>query len=258
MTEVRDILRKAQTIPIRCDVRRFFIQPPEEFASLSEEDAQGSAVFVYLLNIFTKAVVSQLVTEAGVKLEYAEPVGVVVAQIFSAEQHSFRGHAFSDIFWAKYRATCPALWGFSGNENTEAGRIALGWRRTDDGGPFIDEIEHRQRMFGLGSGFAAVTLRNFGKTTRKNPFPNHIFWRAVATMVSITPDDLQDTHFYVLFGMLRFSAERVIGFWGQAGMALLRAAIVNIPKEATRKQGGAISQLKVLRGLYATEKSIVI
>ncbi|QKX55946.1 uncharacterized protein TRUGW13939_03045 [Talaromyces rugulosus] len=257
VNEIREILRKAQMIPMPCDVRRFFVQPPEEFASLSEEDAKGSAVFIYLLNIFTKAVVSQLINEAGVKLEYAEPVGVVVAQIFSAEQYSFRGHAFSDIFWAKYRAACPALWGFYGNENTEAGRIALGWKRTESGGPFVDEMEHRQRMVGLGSGFAAVTLRNFGKTTRKNPFPNHIFWRTVAKIVFIAPDELQDTHFYILFSMLRFSAERIIGFWGQAGMALLRTAIVNIPNHVTRKQSGAIGQLKVLKGLYATEKSIV-
>ncbi|KAH8697372.1 putative RNA export mediator Gle1 [Talaromyces proteolyticus] len=258
MTEIREILRKSQTIPLPCDARRFFIHVPEQFASLSEEEAKVSAVFIYLLNIFTKAVVSQLINEAGVKLEYAEPVGIVVAQIFSTEQYSFQGHAFSDIFWAKYRASCPALWGFYGKDNTEAGRLALGWKRVDPGGPFVDESDHQQRMIGLGCGFAAITLRNFGKTTRKNPFPNHNFWRAICKIVFIPPDELQDTHFYILYAMLRFAAERVVGFWGQAGLALLRTVIVDVPGRVTRKHSGAIGQLKVLRGLYATEKSIIL
>ncbi|EED24176.1 RNA export mediator Gle1, putative [Talaromyces stipitatus ATCC 10500] len=258
VTEIRDILRKSQDIPIPCDVRRFFVHAPEEITNLPEDKAKVSAVFVYLLNIFVKAVVSQLINEAGIKLEYAEPLGVVVAQIFSTEQFCFQGHAFSDIFWAKYRASCPALWGFYGDEKTVAGKEALGWKRVEPGGPFLQEIDHRQRMVGLGGGFAAVTLRNFGKTNRKNPFPNYLFWRAVAKLVSIPPGKLQETHFYILYAMLRFSADRIIGFWGHAGLGLLRNAIVDLPNRAINKQGGAIGQLKVLRGLYSTEKSILI
>lgn len=258
MNEIREILRKSQDIPIPCDVRRFFVHMPEQIASLSEENAKTSAVFVYLLNIFVKAVVSQLINEAGIKLEYAEPLGVVVAQIFSAEQFLFQGCAFSDMFWAKYRASCPALWGFRGNEKTAAGKEALGWKRFEPGGPFLSETDHRQRMIGLGGGFAAVTLRNFGKTTRKNPFPNHIFWKTVSKIVSIPPNELQETHFYLLYAMLRFSAERIIGFWGHAGLALIRSAVVSLPNNVQDKQAGAIGQLKVLKGLYSTEKAIVI
>lgn len=252
------MLRKAQDIPIPCDVRRFFVHVPEQIATLSEEEARVSAVFIYLLNIFVKAVVSQLINEAGIKLEYAEPLGVVVAQIFSGEQYCFKGFAFSDIFWAKYRASCPALWGFYGDEKTTAGKEALGWKRYEAGGPFLSEADHRQRMVGLGGGFAAVTLRNFGKTSRKNPFPNHMFWWAVSKIVSVPPDDLQETHFYILYAMLRFSAERIIGLWGHAGLALLRTAIVSLPNKTKNKQAGAVGQLKVLKGLYATEKNILI
>ncbi|GAM41522.1 hypothetical protein TCE0_042f14703 [Talaromyces pinophilus] len=257
VTEIRGILQKSQEISIPCDVRRFFINAPD-IASLPEDKAQVSAVFVYLLNIFVKAAILQLINEAGIKLEYAEPLGVVIAQIFSSEQFCFQGHAFSDLFWAKYRASCPALWGFYGDEKTAAGKEALGWRRIEAGGPFLSEGEHRQRMIGLGGGFAAVTLRNFGKTSRKNPFPNHIFWKTVARMVSIPPNELQETHFHLLYAMLRFSAERIIGFWGHAGLALLRSAIVNLPSLATNKKAGAIGQLKVLKTLYATERSIII
>jgi nucleoporin GLE1 len=258
VAEIREVLRKSQDIPIPCDVRRFFVHAPDEIANLSEEEAKVSAIFIYLLNIFVKAVVSQLINEAGIKLEYAEPLGVVVAQIFSSEQFSFKGFAFSDIFWAKYRISCPALFGFYGDEKTLAGKEALGWKRFEAGGPFLSETDHRQRMVGLGGGFAAVTLRNFGKTNRKNPFPNHIFWKTVAKITSVPPQDLQETHFYILYAMLRFSAERIIGFWGHAGLALLRTTIVNIPNNTKNKQAGAIGQLKVLKGLYATEKDIII
>lgn len=215
-----------------------------------------SAVFVYLLNILTKAVVSQLINEASINPKYAEPLGVVVAQVFSLEDNCFRGHALSDIFWAKYRAACPALWGFYGSEKTDDGRAALGWARL--GGEFIAAQEHYQRTIGLGAGFAAVTLRNFGKTARRNPFPNWIFWKSVHKIVSIPVEELQDTHFHLLASMLRFSAERVAGFFGHVGLALLRNAIVDIPSRLPNNTSAPISSLKVLRALYETEKSIII
>ncbi len=59
--------------------------------------------------------------------------------------------------------------------------------------------------------------------------------------------------------MLRFSAERIIGFWGHAGLALLRSAIVNLPSLATNKKAGTIGQLKVLQDLVRlAERSIII
>lgn len=229
--------------------------PPEDIAN--SEDNKVPALLIYALNIFSKSLISSLITEASINPGHAEPVGIVAAQIFSMDAFVYKGHHMVDILWAKYRVVCPALWGFYGNEKTEAGRRALGWWREAPGGPFISEQVHMDRMTALGAGFAALTLRNFGKTPRKNPFPNHMFWHAMQRILMIPPSEIQETHVILLSAMLKSSAERIVGFFGHFGLALMRKAIVDLPNSVPRQSMG-VNQLKLLKDLYKREKNIII
>ena len=212
---------------------------------------------IYLVNIFTKAVIAQLVTEAGVTPKYAEPLGIMTAQIFSNDAFLYRGHSLIDILIAKYRVMCPVLWGFYGSEHNDAGKEALGWRREEPGGPFIPRQVHEERMTGLGAGFAALSLRNFTKTKRANPFPNTHFWAAAHMILSTPPEEVQDTHLIVLTYMLRHSAARIVQFWGDYGGLMLRYAICVFPERIPRKSTAANS-LKVLKDTYMLEQNIDI
>lgn len=163
----------------------------------------------------------------------------------------------SDLLWAKYRVVCPALWGFYGDEKTADGKRALGWWRESPDGPFVNEQAHVDRMTALGAGFAAITLRNFGRTNRRNPFPNDIFWHCLQKMVSIPISDIQDTHVLLLASALRAAPERIFGFFGQVGLGLLRRAIVDIPAGLGRTSMG-LHQLTLLKEQYYREKHIMI
>ena len=169
----------------------------------------------------------------------------------------YKGIHMSDILWAKYRVVCPALWGFSGSEKTEAGRRALGWWREETGGPFISEQTHLDRMTALGAGYAALTLRNFGTTQLRNPFPNTMFWYSLHKILSIPTSELQDTHITLLHSMLRNSGARILGFFGQIGLVSLRKAIVDLPPVLGRKTM-PVNQLKLLREIYLKEKNILL
>jgi nucleoporin GLE1 len=237
------------------DVRKFIAFPSKDIAN--SNDTQVPAMLIYILNIFSKNLIAHLVTEAGINPGYAEPIGIVAAQFFSIDTFMYRGSPMVDILWAKYRVVCPALWGFYGDESTVEGKFAVGWRRVEPGGPFIKEQAHAERMTGLGAGFAALTLRNFGKTTRQNPFPNTLFWQAMHRIVTLPATELQDTHYYLLNALLRNSAERIVGFFGHIGLAAIRIAIVDLPNDAP-KQSTAINTLRLLRELYRQEKSILI
>ncbi|OGM44282.1 RNA export mediator Gle1 [Aspergillus bombycis] len=256
LVEIRATLEKAASIPEpSVDIRQFMAFPPEDIAN--SEDNKVPALLIYALNIFSKSLISSLITEASINPGHAEPVGIVAAQIFSMDAFVYKGHHMVDILWAKYRVVCPALWGFYGNEKTEAGRRALGWWREAPGGPFISEQVHMDRMTALGAGFAALTLRNFGKTPRKNPFPNHMFWLAMQRILMIPPSEIQETHVILLSAMLKSSAERIVGFFGHIGLALMRKAIVDLPNSVPRQSMG-VNQLKLLKDLYKREKNIVI
>ncbi|PYI12492.1 GLE1-domain-containing protein [Aspergillus sclerotiicarbonarius CBS 121057] len=257
LREIQATLTKAASIPEpSVDVRQFFAFPPESIAT--SDDNKVPALLIYALNIFSKCLVSSLITEASINLGHAEPVGIVAAQIFSIDAFIYKGCHMVDILLAKYRVVCPALWGFYGNEKTEGGRRALGWWR-DGGsdGPYVSEQTHADRMTALGAGFAALTLRNFGKTKRQNPFPNTMFWFAMHKILSIPATEIQDTHVTLLSAMLKSSAERIVGFFGHMGLALMRQAIVELPNSLPR-QSMSVNQLKLLRDLYKREKNIIL
>lgn len=234
------------------DIRQFIAFPPEEIANTENK---VPALLIYGFNIFAKCLVSALLTEASIKPRHAESVGIAAAQIFSMESFIYKGIHLSDILWAKYRVVCPALWGFNGDVNTEEGKRALGWWREEANGPFIGEQAHLDRMTALGAGFGAITLRNFGKSARRNPFPNIIFWKSISKILAIPPSQLTDTQITLLHNMLRFSGERILTFFGQFGLALLRRAIIKLPA-AFERQTMPVNQLKVLKETYERDYNI--
>lgn len=201
--------------------------------------------------------IAALLTEASINPDHAEPIGILAAQIFSLEQFMYRGIHMSDILWAKYRVVCPALWGFTGDQKTDAGRRALGWWREGPEGPFVKEQTHADRMTALGAGFPALTLRNFGKTQRRNPFPNTVFWASLQKILSIPAEELQDTQVIILHSMLRSSGERILGFFGHYGLALMRKAIVDLPANIPR-QTMSVNQLKLLQETYLRDQNLLL
>lgn len=113
-------------------------------------------------------------------------------------------------------------------------------------------------MIGLGAGFAAISLRNFSKTTRKNPVPNTYFWRACANILNVPPGEVQDTHLLVLSALLRHSAPRIVGFWGDVGLALLRRAVVEFPAALRARKSAARASVEILRDVFVREKCMLL
>ncbi|KAJ5634019.1 hypothetical protein N7528_001861 [Penicillium herquei] len=253
--QIRADLEKAISLngPL-VDVRQFIAFPPAEIA---QTEHQVPALLIYGLHMLAKSLISALVNEAAIQPKHAEPVGVLAAQIWSMEAFTYKGLALSDILWAKYRVVCPVLWGFTGSEETDVGRSAIGWWRTEAGGPFVSEQEHLDRMTALGAGYAALTLRNFGKTKRQNPFPNTLFWQSMEKILAVPAADLQDTHITVLQAMLRYSGERIITMWGVYGLAMVRRAVLGLPQSMAKKSM-PVHQLELIKELYKRENQILV
>ena len=238
------------------DIRDYFAVPPPELETA--EQSQCPSLLVYMLNVFSKATISQFGGESGISLTAAEPAGVLVAQIFAAVEYQFKGHSLIDILLAKFHCVCPVLWGIQGREETPEGRMRLGWRRED--GAFVSESRHHERMSGLGAGFASIALRNFTKSRLQNPFPPTNFWECLANIVNTPPSDVQPTHLFVLKAMLENSVERFIQFYGSAALAALRLALIDFPSALPPKlqQTAACKAITLLLDMLAREKNLNI
>ena len=215
------------------------------------------SLLLYLINIFSKAVIAAFVGECAVNPKAAEPIGTLVAQIFSMRDLQFarntspaanssqaeRMQSLIPILMCKYHATAPILFGISGSESTTAGRLRLGWRRdnigdADDGKrAFTTQNKQYDRLTGLGVGYASIALRNFSKSAAlQNPWPPVHFWSSLAYIANTLPQEVQTSHLILLRNMLENNAiDRFVLFFGAVGVAALRQAVVEFPKTLPRE-----------------------
>ena len=189
----------------------------------------GPGILLFLLNHFAKNIVQQFIAESAVDPETADVIGVLAVTVFARPQYLFNGQSLIDVLWAKYHKVCPVLFGISGSESTKAGRAKLGWHIED--GAFVRDQEHYARTTGLGTGFAAMSLRDFGKSKNRNPIPNRIYWESLARILNTPPQEVQSTHCVVLKAMIANSVPRILSTFGSAGLAALRQALIYFPNE---------------------------
>ena len=213
------------------------------------------ALFLFLLHHFSKGILHQLTKEASLRPAIADPIGVCAAKIFSTADFTANGHTMIDILMAKFYKVCPVLLGIYGNEKTAEGRARLGWKQ--EGGSFVSEQEHIERMVGLGAGFAQIALRNFDKARMDSPLPPAKFWTAASNILNVPPQELQPTHLWVMKAMLEKSTKRILTLWGQYGLALLRKAMVDVPASVP-EQSNASKSLALLPELIAKSEGLIL
>lgn len=226
------------------DPNQFLLKPrnaPIEGASHNEP--QLPSLYLYLLNIMAKAAISQFISESGADTRTAEAIGQAVVKVYSENEFIWRGTSMIDMLIAKYRVVCPVLFGFYGNDRTEQGRGMVGWKK--ENGRWISEQYHMDRMTGLGAGFAALTLRDFSRVKRPNPWPPTVYWMSLAKIVNTPSEGMSETQCYVLKAMIANNEARFMAFYGNAAVAALRCALVDYPARASKPTSGT-ETLKVL------------
>ncbi|MCJ1364614.1 hypothetical protein MMC16_003727 [Acarospora aff. strigata] len=258
INQIMKVLKEAITVPEpRIEIPQFLASPPPP---TSISDSKGPALLIYLLNIFSKAIISQFIDEASVSPKTADPIGVVAVSVFAANEFRWQGHSLIDILLAKYHIVCPVLWGIYGDERTVHGKTRLGWWREDKddpNAPWISAQRHSERMTGLGAGFAALALRNFEKSRLESPFPNVHYWQALAAIVNVPPNEVSQTHFIVLKAMIENYEARFLEFYGDAAKVALRKALVEFPRQASNGSVAA-SAVAVLPDVLRRDKKFTL
>lgn len=262
---------------------------PPHLNLLDKNTTTVPALFLYLLSMFSKAIINAFVGECAVNVKAAEPIGTMVAQVFALPEFQFPRNVPSPnsgahykafggtvptppmkpdsvslitILMCKFHAAAPPLFGISGSEQTSAGRLRIGWRTGFRDGDakksFVSEQEQYDRLVGLGAGYAAIALRNFSKTKLTNPYPPSNFWASMAYIVDTEPANVQSSHLILLKNMLENSLDRFILFFGATGIAALRKAVVEfpstLPAELVRKP--AAQSLVLLAETWKKERHL--
>lgn len=239
-----EILKRAATFAgPQVDITMFLASP------LQVDDRNGPALLVYLLNIFAKAMIAQFINEVGVKPIIADNLGTVASHIFAIDNFRWKGISLIDILIAKFHVVCPVLFGIYGNERTLEGKRRLGWWREEEGGAFVPEQRHFERMTGLGAGFAGISLKNYEKARAQNPYPDRHYWTSFAHIINVPPHEITETHFVVLKAMIENFEAKFLQFFGDAAIAALRLGLIELPGRsppsvAAKSLAGLVDVLK--------------
>lgn len=245
--------QKVPSPPI--EVAKFVAEERQPVEGAANNGTTLPALFVYLINICAKGIINQFINECGANPKAADPIGVFTAHIFSTPEFQWRGRSLIDILMAKFRIVCPVLFGLSGNDKTERGRLALGWRK--DGPAWITEQSHNDRMAGLAAGYAAVSLRDFSKSSKANPYPPTHYWRALAGIINCPAGQTSNTQYVVVRSMIDGHEQRFLNFYGNAAVAALRLALVEFPKKAPGNTPAAGS-LQALAEVLKTTSGLLL
>lgn len=204
----------------------------------------------YFLCMFAQNIVKILVSYVIGEPKRAEPIGLMISTIFGDASiwYDRRGNSpqkqsLFPILIAKYHRVCPALFGITGDQTTPAGKLKMGWAlqpSADDNTPkstFVSDQDHYDRMKGLAIGYSSFALRNFSnQRSMKNPYPPINFWRSVAMINNLPPEQVQPTHVLVLRWMFGSGGiDRFLLFYGAVGVAVLREIYVEFPKRLPQK-----------------------
>lgn len=176
----------------------------------------------------------------------AEPIGTMITKIFGnpAIQYARQGtdlpasrksQSLITIMLAKYHKICPGLFGITAKQNTGSGKIKLGWALVpNENGPkneLISEDSQYDRYAALAIGYSAFALRNASTVKIDNPYPPKYFWKSLAQLINLPPEQVQPIHLCILRNMFGYDGvKRFLLFFGDVGMAALREAFVEFPK----------------------------
>jgi len=242
------------------DVARFTVERPVPVQGAVNNGEQLPALFIYLINQFSKMVIKQLISEGWVNISIVDAIGVATVQIFSRPEFTWRGQSLIDILIAKFRITCPVLFGIRGSESTEEGRRRLGWTRVD--GTYVSDQQHRSAMTGLAAGYSAITLRDFSRAKVGSPWhPSH-FWQTLSCIVSTPPKQASPTQYVVARGLLDGFEGPFLKFYGQAAVEAMTVVCINFTQQAdapdsvVQRQSAAVGGLEGLADKMYKERGI--
>ncbi|CAF9905680.1 MAG: hypothetical protein GOMPHAMPRED_003318 [Gomphillus americanus] len=215
----------------------------------SNEAQEVSSYYIYLMNIFTKAVFSQFLVDATADTRKADAIGLFASQLLATSQVQWRNQiSFWPFLLAKFARRCPVLFGVYGDEATTEGRTLLGWGKAD--GTFVNNQRHAERMTGLAAGWASITLRDYNKSRLENPVPSWYFWRSAASILNVPKNEVTNTHYIVLKALIEHNEARIIKLFGNYGTMILQQAVTAYPDNVHTGSKVSAQALKLLGDIW--------
>lgn len=207
-----------------------------EIKQLIEQTRANDSVYKWILNFISDAIISQAETEVSVKPSASLPLAKLTLNLLIL---------FDELRYfllAKFFSSCPFLLGYSCSQDTEEGRVRLGWTRDEDTGKWEIEEQHNERLCGIATLYSVITrLRldssyvGYDPSRTKHPLPIKHSWIFVSRMVDVPTDQLTETHYSIVGAWWDACSAEFLQAYGKQSQKLLKL----VSEQWTSVDGGS-------------------
>lgn len=210
---------------------------------------QVSSLYIYLINIFSKAIFAQFLVDACSDTKKADVIGMFASQLLASIQARWQNKiSFWPVLVCKFARSCPVLFGVYGPDKTTGGKMLLGWGKED--GKFVTDQRHAERMTGLSAGWASITLRDYSKAKAENPAPSWYFWRSVALILNVPATEITNAHYVVLKALIEHNEGKILKLFGDFGKMLLQQSVLEYPSNQRTQHTVPAQSLMLLQDVW--------
>lgn len=194
-----------------------------EIKDLILQAQPNELAFKWILNFVSDAIISQAETEVSVKPKSSLPLAKLTLNLLII---------FKDLSYfilAKFYKSCPFLLGYSCSQDTEEGRVRLGWNRDESNGKWENETQHNERLSGIATLYFVITrlkldqtYNSYDPSSTTHPLPISNSWIFLSRIVDTSIDELSETHYTIVGAWWDACAKEFLEAYGKQSVKLLR------------------------------------
>lgn len=193
-----------------------------EICKLISQTESNDLAFKWILNFVSDAIISQAETEVSVNSHSGLPLAKLTLNLLII---------FNDLSYyllTKFYISCPYLIGYSCSQDTEEGRLRLGWTRDEETKKWESEIQHNERLSGITTLYSIITrlkldsnYLNYNPSYTNHPLPINHSWIFLSRMVDIPTSLITETHYVIVGSWWDACASEFLQAYGKQSQKLL-------------------------------------
>ena len=216
-----------------------------EIIELIKQTQSNQLAFKWILNFISDAIISQAETEVSVKPKSSLPLAKLTLNLMII---------FNDLqyfLFAKFYTKCPFLIGYSCSNETEEGRIRLGFNRDETTNKWENEIQYNERLSGISTLYSVITRLQINQSfigyndQIVHPLPISNSWIFLSRLLDIPTNQLNEIHFTIVGAWWDACAIQFLQAYGRQSIKLLKL-IVNEWTSVDGKSSASRVRLKLL------------
>lgn len=208
----------------------------QDVIALIQPVKSNKLAYDWILNFISKAVVAQAEAEVTVKPAAALPLGRLT--LFLLEH--LEGLEY--FLCARFVKKCCFVVGYTGNIDTEEGRVRMGWKRANE--KWEDEVKYEERVGGIFTVWSVISTLN--QSNNFTFFSMNHHWQVLARLLNTDKDLLRNVNYVIAANWWESAGQQFYGTYKKQAVKLMNLLVGPWAQFGKEKSFPAATRLQIL------------